>query len=93
MPSSPRRNPTMASLSPLPKGIVLGACLSISLAGALSSVRAQDSGPISTNASNYQKAGVNSILDLYETLSGKHLVGDAQLEGTVVRFTAQGLSK
>jgi general secretion pathway protein D len=57
-------------------------------------VQAQDTGPIASGSSNYQKAPVNTILDLYEQLSGKHLVRDANLDGVPpVSINATGMSK
>jgi general secretion pathway protein D len=90
---SPRRNSTMAPSFSIPKGFALFACLTIFLAGLAVSVQAQDSGPISNSSSNFQKVGINSILDLYETLSGKHLIRDAQLDGMFVSFNATNLTK
>jgi type II secretion system protein D len=55
---------------------------------------AQDTGPISPGSSSYQKAPVSAILDLYEQLSGKHLIRDANLDGVPpVSINATGLSK
>jgi type II secretion system protein D len=54
----------------------------------------QDSTPVPAGTTNYQNAQVNSILDLYETLTGKHLIRDANLAGlpqVSVSFT--GLNK
>jgi len=56
---------------------------------------AQDTGPIAPGSANYQKRPVNDILDLYEQLSGKHLIRDANLDGAAifVSLNATGLSK
>ena len=44
--------------------------------------------------SNYQNTPVNSILDIYEQLSGKHLVRDANLAGVPnISINATGVSK
>ncbi len=42
---------------------------------------AQDANTVPSGSTSYQNAPVNSILDLYERLSEKHLVRDAQLAG------------
>src|SRR5260221_9154244 len=53
---------------------------------------AQDAG--ATGFSNYQNTKVDSILDIYEQLSGKHLIRDANLAGVPnVSINATGLSK
>jgi type II secretion system protein D len=50
--------------------------------------------PATTDFSNYQNTPVNSILDIYEQLSGKHLIRDANLNGTPpISINATGLSK
>jgi general secretion pathway protein D len=55
---------------------------------------AQDTGPISTGTTSYQNAPVNTILDLYEQLTGKHLVRDANLAGVnPISLNISGLSK
>jgi hypothetical protein len=44
--------------------------------------------------SNYQSTPVNSILDIYERLSGKHLVRDSNLSGVPpLSLNAKGLNK
>src|ERR1700683_642045 len=57
---------------------------------------AQDTGT-NTNTSgstNYQNAPVNTILDLYEQLSGKHLIRDVNLNTVQpISLNATGLSK
>jgi general secretion pathway protein D len=56
--------------------------------------QAQDTGPIAAGSTNYQKASVSTILDLYEQLSGKHLIRDANLDGVPpVSINATNLSK
>ena len=55
---------------------------------------AQDTGPIAAGSSSYQNAPVNSILDLYERLSEKHLIRDAQLSGVPpMSINVTGLDK
>ena len=55
---------------------------------------AQDTSAFNSGSSDYQKAPVNTILDLYERLSGKHLVRDANLDGVPpVSMNATGLNK
>ena len=57
-------------------------------------MRAQDATPIQSGSINYQKVPVSSILDLYETDSGKHLIRDAQLDSVPpISVNATGLSK
>ncbi len=75
------------------RGLFLGAFLLVFQVGACQSAWAQPTGPVPegppgssnpaapselANSSNYQNAPVNTILDLYEQLSGKHLIRDAQ---------------
>jgi general secretion pathway protein D len=93
MPSSLPRHPNMASPFPFPR--VLFASLLLFHLGTGLPVVAQDTGPITPGSSNYQKAPVNTILDLYEQLSGKHLIRDASLDGSgiLVSMNATGLSK
>ena len=68
--------------------------LLILLAGPPAPMRAQDTGSVSPNSLNYQKAPVNTILDVYEQLSGKHLIRDANLDGVPpVSINATGMSK
>jgi len=48
----------------------------------------------STGFSNYQNAQVNTILDIYEQLSGKHLIRDINLNSApAISINATGLSK
>src|ERR1700683_4636540 len=55
---------------------------------------AQDTGPVAAGSSSYQNAPVNTILDLYEQLSGKHMIRDANLaNGPPVSINVTGLSK
>ena len=55
---------------------------------------AQDTGPVSPGTTSYQNAPVNTILDLYEQLTGKHLVRDANLTGVnPISLNISGLSK
>src|ERR1700683_3061109 len=56
------------------------------------------SGPINGSAGtgyfNYQNAPINSILDSYEQLTGKHLVRDVSLNGLPpISINASGLNK
>ncbi len=94
MSSSPRRFPAMAFSLSIRSGLFF---LALGLAAqvcASLSVSAQDSGPIAAGSANYQKAPVNTILDLYEQLSGKRLIRDANLDGVPpVSLNATGLSK
>lgn len=60
--------------------------------------QAQDTGTAAGGAgsgfSNYQNTPVNSVLDIYEQLSGKHLIRDANLNGIPpISINASGLSK
>jgi general secretion pathway protein D len=92
MPLSPRRHlPMASSFSFLKRGLLLAPLLLLSVAPP---ARAQDTGPIPQNSSNYQKAPVSTILDLYEQLSGKHLIRDANLDGVPpVSINATGMTK
>ena len=76
------------------RGLFLIAILFIFLGGGSITARAQDTDQSNTNSSNYQNAPVNTILDLYEQLSGMHLIRDANLSGVPpVSLNASGLSK
>ena len=53
-----------------------------------------NTGPITPGSLNYQKAPVGTILDLYEQLSGKHLIRDNQMDNVPsISLNATGLSK
>jgi general secretion pathway protein D len=83
----------MAIASPFPRGLLLAAVLLLS-PGQGFSVQAQETDANGTGSSNYQNAPVNTILDLYEQLSGKHLIRDANLNGVQpISINATGLSK
>ena len=61
--------------------------------GSLSAL-AQDTGPVASGSTNYQNATASTILDLYEQLSGKHMIRDANLANVPpVTINATGLSK
>jgi len=85
----------MARSFPFSRGAGILACLFFLGAGSGMVATAQNTTtPIPTNSSSYQKAPVNTILDLYEQLSGKHLIRDANLDGVPpVSINATGLSK
>jgi len=84
----------MVSRFSISRGLIVLAALFFAAPGTSLPVAAQDSGPIPAGTTNYQKAPVNSILDLYEQLSGKHLVRDANLSGVpAMSLNASGLSK
>jgi type II secretion system protein D len=69
------------------------AALSILTTLAVTPVGAQQDFNGSSTGLVYQKAPVNTILDLYERLSGKHLIRDANLDGVPpVSMNATGLS-
>jgi general secretion pathway protein D len=94
VPSSWLSYSAMALPFPIQKGLFACAALVLLLIGLGIPSFAQDSAPIASGSSNYQKAPVNSILDLYEQLSGKHLIRDANLDGVPpVSMNATGLSK
>ena len=93
----------MVPSSPFSKAVV-AAGLALGLAGAGLPALAQDaSGPItSASGSNtslgglttFQNAPVNSVLDLYEQLSGKHLIRDVNLSGVPpISLNASGMAK
>ena len=73
----------------------LPAMLLLLPAAPLQHARAQDTGPsFGPGSTVYQKSPVNSVLDLYERLSGKHLIRDANLDGVPpVSIDYTGLSK
>src|SRR5258708_37926086 len=81
-------------LSPFPfrRGLCfLAFFLFFDLSGGLPAL-AQDAG--TAGFSNYQNTPVNAILDIYEQLSGKHLIRDVNLAGVPnVSINATGLSK
>jgi hypothetical protein len=92
MPPSSRWCSHMALPFPFPRALLVLGLFLYTLGG--SSLRAQDTGALPAGSSNYQKAPVSSILDLYEQLSGKHLIRDANLDGVPpVSINATGLSK
>jgi general secretion pathway protein D len=94
MPISSRRLPIMALPLPFPRGLFLFLAVSVFQLGAGVSAMAQEAPAFNSGSSEYQKAPVNSILDLYERLSGKHLIRDANLDGVPpVSMNATGLSK
>src|ERR1700761_4133729 len=45
------------------------------------------------NSTNFQNAPANNILDLYESLSGKHLIRDINLANVTVSLNATGMDK
>jgi type II secretion system protein D len=62
-------------------------------AGAISAF-GQDATPVNPGTTSYNNAPVNTILDLYENLTGKHLIRDANLAGVnPVSLNFTGLSK
>jgi len=84
----------MASPLPLLRGLPLLASLFLLHLGSSLPAFAQDTGAVTTGSTNYQKAPVNTILDLYEQLSGKHLVRDVNLDGVPpVSLNATGMNK
>ena len=59
-----------------------------------STAQEPSSAPSGEGFSNYQNTPVNSILDIYEQLSGKHLVRDTNLAGVPnISINATGVSK
>ena len=81
---------------PLSYARVLSLCLLLLLSQGFISlpVLAQEGGSINPGALNYQKAPVATILDLYEQLSGKHMIRDAQMDNVPpVSLNATGMSK
>jgi general secretion pathway protein D len=81
------------------KEFLLFSCLGFLAFGGGLPVFAQDQptgqqNTIAPDSLNYQKAQVGTILDLYERLSGKHLIKDVQLDGVApITLNATGLSK
>jgi general secretion pathway protein D len=93
-----RPHPNMALLSRFQRGLFLVASLFVFPLGESLPALAQDTGPIPATptggSASYQNASVNTILDLYEQLSGKHLIRDANLSAVPpVSINATGLSK
>ena len=74
------------------RSLLLAPVLALTLAAPL---RAQDNtGPIPQGSSSYQKAQFGTILDLYESLTGKRLIRDSNLDGQgSVTVTTTGLNK
>jgi general secretion pathway protein D len=94
VPSSPDRTLSMSSFFLLTHGVVRVASLFTLLAMAGPALLAQDTSGTGGGSASYQNAPVNAILDLYEQLSGKHLVRDSQLTGVPnMNLNANGLSK
>jgi general secretion pathway protein D len=96
MSSSPCRHANMASPFPFSRGLILFLSLASIAFGPGLSAMAQDNpnASFSSGSSDYQKAPVNTLLDLYERLTGKHLIRDANLDGVPpVSLNAAGLSK
>jgi hypothetical protein len=71
--------------------IVIAMAVGLGLAGIVS-IQAQTSKP--PDYTDFQNAPVNSILDVYEQLTNKHLIRDANLTGVPpISITATGISK
>jgi general secretion pathway protein D len=78
----------------LKRGLLLLASLCLFVGGSCLPAFAQDTTSLPPGSLNYQKAPVNTLLDLYEQYTGKHLIRDANLDGLpVVSMNATGLSK
>src|SRR6202041_1615256 len=81
--------------TPFPRA-VFAASLALGLAGTGLPALAQDAtGPITTppgastgpgGSANFSNAPANAVLDLYERLSGKHLIRDINLSGVTFSF-------
>jgi general secretion pathway protein D len=96
MPFSSRGYLHMVDPAPFSRGRFLVAFLFLLQACACHTAFAQDAGAPATpgGLSNYQNAPVSTILDLYEGLSGKHLIRDANLTAVPpVSVNATGLTK
>jgi general secretion pathway protein D len=94
MPSSLRRHLNMALPISFSRGLFLFASLLLLHLGNSLPAVAQDTGPLPPGSANYQNAPVNSILDLYEQLSGKHLIRDVNLASVQpISLNTTGLSK
>ena len=79
---------------PLLRKLFLVATLFVAASVSEFSGVAQDTGPINPGTTSYQNAPVNTILDLYETLTEKHLIRDANLSAVPpVSLNITGLSK
>ena len=79
---------------PFLRELFLVATLIVATGASGTSALGQDTTPVNQGTTSYQNAPVNTILDLYETLTNKHLVRDANLS-TVnpVSLNVTGLSK
>ncbi len=85
----------MVPFTPFPRA-VFAASLALGLAGTGLPALAQDAtGPITTppgastgpgGSANFSNAPANAVLDLYERLSGKHLIRDINLSGVTFSF-------
>jgi general secretion pathway protein D len=94
MPSSLIRSLNMALPFPFLRGLFLLVFLFLFHSGSSFPAVAQETGSITPGSTNYQNAPVNTILDLYEQLSGKHLIRDAQLLNVpAMSLNATGLGK
>ncbi len=86
----------MSSSFPSPRGQLLFSLFIALLVGVSNLVHAQDAGSGGNDTIVYQNAPVNSILDIYEQLSGKHLIRDSSLSnpGAVqpISINASGLT-
>jgi len=69
----------MLSISRCPGRALLFALVSCFLTEGSAPVCAQDAAPATNDSIVYQNAPVSTVLDIYEQLSGKHLIRDASL--------------
>ena len=79
---------------PILRELFLVAAVIVAMGMSVVSVMAQETQPVTAGTTSYQNAPVNSILDLYEQLTDKHLIRDAQLGGIPpVSLNVTNLSK
>jgi type II secretion system protein D len=84
----------MALPSRFPRGLFLVASLFVFHLGNSLPAPAQDTGTLPAGTTNYQNQKADVLLDLYEGLSGKHLIRDAQLFNVPnMSVNVTGLSK
>jgi general secretion pathway protein D len=94
MPSWPRGHFDMAFSFLISRGFILFAALCLFTSGTNLPLVAQDTGPLPAGTTNFQKAPINSILELYEEFSGKHLILDSSLDNApMISINLTGLSK
>jgi len=94
MPLYPAPQAAMPLSFPFLRELFLVTTLIVATSASEISTLAQDATPVNAGTTSYQNAPVNTILDLYENLTSKHLIRDANLTGVnPVSLNFTGLSK